>query len=114
MPYRSGVFQAGLGAVCALAFVISNSFGGDSKFKRLVGTIQRTGEEKFLLIGDDARRHELQTVESVRVFLNEKEISFSAVENGHKAEVRYMKQKGQLIATHIEIFPRYTDFEPKT
>ena len=113
MPYRSGIFQAALGAVCAIAFVISNSFGGsDSKLKRLVGTIQKTGENRFLLMEDDARQHELQIVESVRVFLNEKKMSFSGIENGRKAEVRYKKKKGKLFATHIELFPKHTDFEP--
>lgn len=111
MPYRSGMFQAALGAFCTVAFIISNTFGGaDPKQKRVVGIVQKTGEQTFLLTEENARQHKFQLSEPSAVFLNEKEISFSTVENGRKASVRYSKRKGQLFATHIDVFPSHADF----
>ena len=111
MPFRSGMFQSALGAIWAVAFIVSNAFGGgDSKQKRAVGIVQKTGGQTFLLTEENARQRKFQLSEPATVYLNEKEISLSAVENGRKAAVRYCKRKGQLFAMHIEVFPTHADF----
>jgi hypothetical protein len=111
MPYRSGLFQAALGAISVAALVITHSFGGAPRQKRLVGTIQKTGEQSFRLTEPNAHEHEFQVSEPVSVFLNEKEIPFPSIENGRQASVRFMRRKGKLLAVSIEIFPTHSDFD---
>ena len=110
MPFKSGVFQAALGAISAVAFIISNSFGsGSPNEKRLVGTIERTGEQHFRITDNRGKRHEFQTSEPVRIFLNEKQIAFDQIENGRTAAVRYVKKDRICFATSIDISPTHRD-----
>ena len=112
MPYRSGIFQAALGAISVAALLISHSFSGaHPRQKRVVGTIQRTGEQSFRLTDQNARVHQFQLSQPVAVFLNEKEIPFPSIEDGRQASVRFTKRSGQLFAEAIEIFPTHSDFE---
>jgi len=112
MPYRSGIFQAALGAISVAALLISHSFSGaHPRQKRVVGTIQRTGEQSFRLTDQNARVHQFQLSQPVAVFLNEKEIPFPSIEDGRQASVRFTKRSGQLFAMSIEIFPTHSDFE---
>ena len=110
MPYKSGVFQAALGAISAVAFIISNSFGsGSPNEKRVVGTIERTGGQNFQITDSRSKHHEFQTSEPVRIFLNENQIAFDQIENGRTAAVRYVKKDHICFATSIEIFPTHRD-----
>lgn len=115
MPNRFGVIQMALGALCTVAFIISNSFGsGDSKQKRVVGIVQRTGNQTFRLTEDNARQHTFHLAESASVFLNEREVAFSTIENGRKASVQYRKEKRENVATKVELFPTREDFEEES
>ena len=100
-----------LGAISVAAFLISNSFNSTPREKKVIGKIERTGEQTFHLTDLGAREHRFQLSDPVTVFLNEKEIPFESVENGRQAEVRFVKRKGQLFATGIEVFPTHSDFE---
>ena len=113
MPYKSGLIQAALGALCSVAFIISQSFGSsDPKHKRIVGTIQKTGAQTFLLTETNSRQHRFQLNSPSTIHLNEKEIPFTSVENGRTVTVHYTKKKGLLLASTLDVFPAYTDFEP--
>ena len=112
MPYRSGIFQAALGAISVAALLISHSLNGaHPRQKRAVGAIQRTGEQSFRLTDQNSKEHQFHLSEPVSVFLNEKEIPFPSIENGRQAAVLFTKRSGQLFATSIEIFPTHNDFE---
>jgi hypothetical protein len=111
MPYRSGIFQMALAAISVAAFLISNSFGVKPKEKKIVGRIERIGGETFQLTDVSAQKHCFQLSDSARVFLNDKEIPFMAIDNGRQAAVRFIKQKGIMVVTWIDIFPTHTDFE---
>jgi hypothetical protein len=112
MPYRSGLFQVALGAICAVSFLVSNSFGSsDPKHKRAVVIVQKVGERSFVLTEENARQHTFQLSDSATVRLNAEAVSFSQLEDGRKASVSFTSRKGRLIATQIEIFPTHSDFE---
>ena len=111
MPYKSGLIQAAVGAFATLAFVISQQFGAaEAKHKRVQGVIQKTGEQTFLVTEENAKQHSFVVAESTALFFNEKEVSFSRVENGRRVTVLYTKEKGKLVAKTIDIFPNHTDF----
>ena len=111
MPYKSGLIQAAVGAFATLAFVISHQFGGaEPKEKRVQGLMQKTGERTFLITEGNAQQHSFVLAESASLFFNEKEISFSVVENGRNVSVVYTKEKGRLVAKIIDVFPNHTDF----
>jgi hypothetical protein len=111
MPYRSGLIQTALGAVAAVAFIISNSFGSPStKQKRLVGTIQKRSPGEFALIEHNARKHSLKLAEDATIFLNDRQISLVEIQDGRTATVLYEKKGDQLLARRLEIFPTHDDF----
>jgi hypothetical protein len=113
MPYRSGSFQIILGAVGALAFIISNSFGSPGeKHKRLVGTIHKRSASEIALTEQNAREHSLKLADDAAIFLNDRKISLAEIQDGRTAEVLYEKKRGQLLAKRLEIFPTHDDFTP--
>ena len=112
MPYKSGLIQAAVGAVCTIAFVISQQFGSpEPRLKRLVGILQKTGASSFVLIEPNARQHQFELSTPVSIHLNEREISFTNIENGRTVAVDYTGTKGRLKATAIDVFPNHTDFD---
>ena len=113
MPYRSGLIQAALGAVTAVAFIISNSFGspGD-KHKRLVGTIHKRSSGEIALTERNAREHSLKLAEDATIFLNDRQIAAADIQDGRTATVLYEKKRGQMVAKRLEIFPTHDDFPP--
>lgn len=115
MPYKSGFIQAALGALCTAAFIISQQFGSPvPKQKRLVGIIQKTGDQTFLLTESNARQHRFELSTPATIYLNEQQIPFSSVQNGRTVTVHYTKKKGHLFASTVDVFPSYNDFEPKS
>ena len=115
MPYRSGLIQTAVGALFAITFLISNSFGSPtSKHKRVVGTIQKTETDKLILQELNGRRHEFAMSETVPIFLNERTIQLSQVENGRKCAVVYTKNRRVLRVQQLEVFPTHDDFNTET
>ena len=111
MPYRSGLIQAALGAVAAVAFIISNSFGspGD-KHKRLVGTIHKRSSGEISLTERNAREHSLKLAADATIYLNDRQISVAEIQDGRTATVLYEKKGSELLARRLEIFPTHDDF----
>jgi hypothetical protein len=113
MPYRSGSIQIILGAVAAVAFVISNSFGSPGeKQKRLVGTIHKRSTSEIALTEQNAREHSLRVADDATIFLNDRKITLAEIQDGRTATVLYEKKDGQLLAKRLEIFPTHDDFPP--
>ena len=111
MPYRSGLIQTTLGAIAAVAFIISNSFGAPgAKHKRLVGTIHKRAAGEIALVEHNAREHSLRLTDDATIYLNDRQISITEIEDGRTAAVLYEKQHGQLLAKRLEIFPTHDDF----
>lgn len=113
MPYKSGFIQAAIGALCSVAFLISQQFGSpEPKLKKLVGTLEKTGDQSFVLTEVNERQHRFELTTPHSVFLNERQISFSQIDNGRKVTVQYSKKKGHMFAAVLDVFPVYSDFEP--
>ena len=110
MPYKSGMFQAALGAITAVVFLISNSFsGGSSSEKRKVGTIERLDAQRFALTEANGERQTFQLSDGAAIFLNEKSVAFEEIENGRTASVRYVRKKRVFFAMQLEVFPTHRD-----
>ena len=104
------MFQAALGAITAVTFLISNSFaGGSSSEKKKIGTIERLSEQTFALTESDGERQIYQVAEGVKIFLNERSIAFNEIENGRTASVRYVQKKRVSFATQLDVFPTHRD-----
>jgi len=113
MPYRSGLIQTALGAITAVAFIISNSFGAPGeKHKRLVGTIQKRSGSEIALTEHNSKVHSLRLAEDAAIFFNERQIAAADIEDGRTATVLYEKKRGQMVAKRLEIFPTHDDFPP--
>lgn len=110
MPYKTGIFQAALGAISAAAFIFgSMSFGANSGEKRVVGTIERTGERTFALTETGGKRHSFQLADPVQIFFNEKQVAFGEIQNGRTASVKFQKAKRVCLAKEIDVFPTHSD-----
>ncbi|MGZ8900151.1 MAG: hypothetical protein ACXW3Z_08655 [Limisphaerales bacterium] len=112
MPYRSGLIQAAVGAIGAVAFLIANltTSTGDPKQRRVTGILQKSDSQTIVVTEDSSRQHTINLGDETKIFLNDSVIPLEAVENGRKATVIFYKQKGVFTAKQIDVFPRYSDF----
>ena len=112
MPYKSGLFQAVLGALGAVAFVVSNSFNASRAHPPTVtGTVQKTGDDAFLLSEDvTGRQHSFVLDDTSVIYFNERRIPFSEVENGRRASIRHLPGKPPLLVRQMDLFPTVRDF----
>ena len=115
MPYRSNLIPSVVGALGAVAFLISSAFNGSRPaYSRVTGIIEKTSGSSFVLIEDvNSRSHSFSLVESSVIYLNDQKISFSDVENGRRASVRCRPGKTPNIVIQLDIFPFYTEFQEK-
>jgi hypothetical protein len=112
MPSKLSAFQAMLGAIGTVAFVISNTLNssGGSRSKRITGTIEKIDPDTVALLAG-SRRLILRVASSAPIHLNAKAITFEQIENGRQAAVRYEKRRGELLVTEIDVFPTQGDIE---
>jgi hypothetical protein len=111
MPYRSGLIQSAIGAVCAVAFLVSNSFAGAKpKHKQAIGVIQKIDSSQVILMERDGRTHTIALVEATVIFLNEKKLSPPEVREGRNASITFRKEAGRLVALQLDVFPTHNDF----
>ncbi len=111
MPYKSGLIQAAVGAVCTMAFVVSQLFSGgaESKQKRMTGKLDRVVERTFSLTDANAKVFQFELSPDATVYLNEKKIELQEVSSGRNVDVRYEKRKGRLVARVVDVFPTHED-----
>lgn len=112
MPYKSGLIQAAVGAIGAVAFLISNltTSVGDPKQKRVTGILQKSDSQTIQVTEDSSRKFTIHLGDETKIFLNGALIPPAAIENGRKATVIFYKQKGVFTAKQIDVFPRFSDF----
>ena len=112
MSYSPISFQTALSAIGAIAFVVT-AMSGKPKQQRIVGQIQKTSDHTLTVTGEGAGRNvTLFVPDSAPIHLCDERLTFEEVESGRKAAVQYVKVKGRLTATDLDIFPEFTDFSP--
>ena len=112
MPYKSGLIQAAIGALCTTAFVVSQLFGGtESRQKRMTGRLEKVVERKFSVSDANAKVFQFELSPEASVFLNDKKIELNEVNSGRSIDVRYEKRKGRLVASTVDVFPTHEDLK---
>lgn len=110
MPYRSGLIQSTIGALCAVAFLAHSLTTSKPKQKQIVGLIERSDNSQVTLAERNGRRSTIVLIETTQIFLNEKKLSPQEVQAGRNASVTFRKEAGKLVALQIDVFPTHHDF----
>ena len=111
MPYKTGAFQAALGALSAIAFLVSTRFGSSpgSNLQQCVGRMEKTGPRAFTITKDDGKSLPMDLGDSFSIHRNDQVVPFESIEDGRKASVRYFRNGRRLVAAEIEVFITHLD-----
>jgi hypothetical protein len=107
MPKSVTSFQAMLGALGTLAFLLANAWRSPAAAsnERVSGVIDHIEDGRMTLRTEGGEIREFAVKPEVVVYLNARRFPFSTVAAGRKAGVRYHKKRGKLIAVEIDLFP---------
>lgn len=110
MPLRTSlqVVLGGLGAVAILTQVLASTF--TEKPRRIVGTISTSGSQ-LVVAADNGKKKFLEISSEASVVLNAVPVNLNPELDGRRATVQYTRSKGQLLVTHVDVFPRHEDFK---
>ena len=108
MPVSGFGVQSALAAMGAIALVVT-TISSKPKTKRIVGALEKTSDHTMVVTSRSQEKVTVFVPESAPIFLNADRIAFDALQEGRTATVFYVKEKGRLVATELDVFPNLED-----